>query len=197
MLILLAAIIGFVMSPVDSYAKKNKVPKIYKKFESQAEKMTKKGGFAFVGIAVSDAGRLDLGRTKAHQDALQKMTQAKRSYVESTVHDFREEIGVGKDNEVNDVFRSLTDVIAADFLKGARIVDFEMHQTKANKKEGTATYLVLLVITPKYTYQSISNEMDNVKGSEASLYQRYVDSEAQKIHDQKIKEFKEEFKISD
>ena len=193
--VLVAALTALILQPVETQAKKKKVSKVYQKMEDKANKMTKKGGFAFVGVAVSDENRIDVGRCKAHQDALQKMTEAKRSYVETTIHDFRESIGVN--DEFNDVFRSVTDVIAADFLKGARIIDFEMSQSKTQKKDGAATYYVLVVITPEYTYQSIVDDLKNGKGSKAVLYQRYVDSEAQKIHDEKIKKFKEEFNIED
>ena len=194
-LVTVLALICAVLTPTSSFAKKKKIPKTYKKMQNQEQKMMNKGAFAVIGIAVSDASRLDMGRTKAQQDAFQKMTQAKQNYVETTVHDFREEIGVGKDNEINDVFRSLTDGVSANLLKGARIVDFQMYQDKDNKKNGTATYLVLLAITPKQTYQTLMDELEKEKGSENSLYQRYVDSEAQKIHDEKIKKYQEEFGI--
>jgi len=187
------ALICAVLTPTSLLAAKKKIPKAYKKMQNKEQKMMNKGAFVTIGIAVSDDGRLDMGRTKAQQDAFQKMTQAKKNYVETTVHDFREEIGVGKGNEINDVFRSLTDGVSANLLKGARIVDFQMYQDKNNKKDGTMTYLVLLAITPKQTYQTLMGELEKEKGSENSLYQRYVDSEAQKIHDEKIKKYQEEF----
>ena len=191
-LIVLIAVFSVALFPKEVVASKKVKSKVYNKLQTTAERMNKKGGFAFVGIAVSDPGRMDIGRTKAKMDAEQKMSQAKRDYVETTVHTFIEEIGVGKNSEINDVTRTVTDAVSANILKGARIVDLQMERTKANKKDGTLTYYVLLVISPGVTYQSIEDE---IKGSDASLYQRYLDSEAQKIHDKQIKEFKQEFGV--
>jgi len=193
----LIALIALISLPMNSLAFPIKKNKQYKKMEEKAEKMNKKGAFAIVGLAVASEGRVDVGRSKAMADAQSKMAQAKRAYIETTIHDFREEIGIGKGAENNDVFRQLTDAVSADIIKGARIAEFDYYQSKANKKDGTYTYIVLYVVTPKCTYQSIVNELKNGKGSEANLYQRYVDSEAQKKHDTKIAEFKKEFKIDE
>jgi len=193
----LIALIAIISLPLSSFAFPVKKNKQYKKMEEKKEKMNKKGAFAVIGMAVASEGRIDLGRSKAQADAQSKMAQSKRAYIETTVHDFRESIGVGKGSENNDVFRQLTDAVSADILKGARIYEFDYFQSKANKKEGTYTYIVLYVVTPKCTYQSIVNELKKEKGSEENLYQRYVDSEAQKKHDAKIAEFKKEFKIDE
>ncbi len=179
------------------YAKQNKIPKVYKKLQKKAERMMHRGAFAFVGIAVSDQNRIDNGRTKAYQDAVQKMTQSKKNYVETTVSDLREELGVGKGNTEKDVFKSLSVGVAANLLKGARIVDFQSSQSRSQKRDKTMTYYVLVVITPKYTYQTLLDELEKMKDKDPTLYQRFMNSQVQKTQQEKIKEFEEEFGIND
>lgn len=187
----------FVSSLIAGCSTSSQLTKMEKKMNEKCQKINKHGAFATVGIGVASSQRHDLGRSKAKQDALQKMSEAKRTYVESTIHDFREEIGADRNSEENDVFSTVVDATSANILKGAQIYDFDAFQTKENKKEGKNTYLVLLVITPEQTYQSLMNEFKSNRGSKENLYQRYVDSQARKIHEQKINKFKEEFDVND
>lgn len=193
----LIALMAIISLPINSFAFPIKKDKVYKKMEEKKKKMNKDGAFAVIGMAVESAGRIDYGKSKAEGDARSEMAQAKRAYVETTVHQFIESIGVGEGAEHNDVFRQLTDVVSADILKGSRVYEFDYFQTKANKKDGTYTYIVLLVVSPECTYQSIVDELKQEKGSENTLYQRYVDSEAQKKHDEQIAKFKKDFKIDE
>jgi len=170
------------------------IPKLEKKFQDRANQMNRKGALAVVGIAVSDAGRHDLGEKKAIEDAKKKMSEAKRQFVETSTHSFSEEIGVGKGSERNDVFRTTIESVSANILNGALRIDFDSYQTKENKKAGTATYIVLYVITPEAMYKALENELQK-KGNEQNLYQRYIDSEAKKEHDRKVQEFKKDFKV--
>jgi hypothetical protein len=176
---------------LNSFAAKSKLNKIHKEFMEKAEKMKKKGALAVVGVAVADVARIDVGKRKAIEMAKQEMSEQRKVYVESTTHDFMEEIGVGKNNELNDVFRQVIESVSVTILNGVEVADFNYYVTKANKKEETATYLVLYVITPEAYQKSLEAELQ-AKGSKENLYQRYVDSEAKKKHDLMIKQYKEE-----
>ncbi|MCD4745503.1 MAG: hypothetical protein K8R58_04325 [Bacteroidales bacterium] len=194
-LLIITIIAGFLITGCGTTSK---ITKMETKMHKKSVKMNNNGAFATVGIGIAPASRHDIGRSKAKSDALQKMSEAKRAYIESTVHDFREEIGADRNAELNDVFTSIVDAVSANILKGARIIEFDAFQSKANKDEGQYTYLVLLAITPEHTYQSLMDEFkNNTRGSETNLYQRYVDSEAKKNHDIKIKKFKEDFSVKD
>lgn len=193
-------LIVFILFPITfscGVSSKSMIPKMQTDFNKEAEKMRSKGALAVVGIAVAPADRHDLGRSKAKSEGYKTISEEKRAYVENTMHDFREEVGADRNAELNDVFNQVTDVISANIIKGARIVEFDAYQTKGNKEEGTYTYLVILAITPEFTYQSLLDEFKQTKGSEENLYQRYVDSQAKKEHERKIKVFKEEFGVDD
>lgn len=186
-----AIILGMIV--LQSNSVPDGIPKVEKKFQDRANQMNNKGALAVVGIAVSDAGRHDIGEKKALEDAKKKMSESKRQFVETSTHSFSEEIGVGKGSERNDVFRNTIESVSANLLNGAMRMDFDMYQTKENKKAGTATYIVLYVITPEAMYKSLEAEL-NKKGNDQNLYQRYVDSEAKKEHDKKVEQFKKDFK---
>jgi len=190
-LILPVMVMGMIVLQSNSAA--DGIPKVEKKFGDRANQMNKKGALAVVGIAVADAGRHDIGERKAIENAKQKMSEAKKQFVEASTHSFMEEVGVGKGSERNDVMRNTIESVSANLLNGAMRMDFDSYQTKENKKAGTATYLVLYVITPEAMYKSLESEL-NKKGSEQNLYQRYVDSEAKKEHDKKLEQFKKDYK---
>jgi hypothetical protein len=176
---------------MNSFAAKSKLNKIHKQFIEKAEQMKKKGALAVVGVAVTDAGRIDVGKRKAIEMAKQEMSEQRKVYVESSTHDFMEEVGVGKNSENNDLFRQVIESVSVTILNGAEVSDFNYYATKENKKDGTATYLVLYVITPEAYQKSLEAELQ-AKGSKENLYQRYVDSEAKKKHDMMIKQYKDE-----
>lgn len=171
---------------------KDKLDKTHKEFMDQAEKMKKKGALAVVGVATADAGRIDMGKRQAIERAKQEMAESRKVYVESSTHDFMEEIGKGKGAETNDVFRQVIESVSATILNGAEVKNFGYYVTKDNKKDGLATFLVLYVITPEAMQKSLEDELQK-KGSKENLYQRYVDSKAKEDHDKRVAEYKAEF----
>lgn len=167
-----------------------KTPKVLTEMQDKANKMIKKGAIAVVGIAVADAGRVDIGKRKAIALANQLIAEANRVKVEATTHSFMEEIGVGQSAQQNDVFNNMIDMITSNLNKGGMVDQFKQYQTKANKKDGTATYVVLYYVSPKTLYENLEK---TIKNSEESLYQQFRDSEVKKEHEKKIKAFEEEF----
>jgi hypothetical protein len=174
------------------YAGDGKMPKVYQEMQDQAEKMKKKGALAVIGVAVSDAGRIDVGKRKAIEKAKQEIAEQRKVYVETSTHDFMEEVGVGKNNEMNDLFSQMIETVAVTIVNGASVSDFNYFVTKDNKKDGTATYIVLYVITPDAMQKALEDELQK-KGSKENLYQRYMDSKAKEAHDKKVQEYKTEF----
>ena len=170
----------------------DKMPKIYREFEDKVEKMKRKGALAVIGIAVSDAGRIDLGKRKAIDQAKIEMSEQRKTYVEGSTHNFFDEIGLGKGVEHNDVFKQVIESVTVTMLSGVAVGDFTYFITKDNKKEGTATYLVLYVITPEAMQKALETEL-KAKGSKENLYQRYIDSQAKQEHDKMIEKYKAEF----
>jgi hypothetical protein len=168
----------------------DKMPKVYKKMEEKALKMNKNGALAVIGIGVSSSGRMDIGKSKAIEDAKKQISEQRKNYVEVSVKDFRQEIGVGKGAETNDALTQVIDDVSATIISGALVNDFTYFETKSNKSEGTATYIVLYVITPEAMQKSLEAEM-KLKGSKANLYQLYMESKAKEEHDAMIKKFKE------
>jgi hypothetical protein len=176
----------------------SKLNRMENKMQERTNKMNDKGGFAFLGYGVAPAGRRDLGRLKAKQDAVQKMSEAKKQYIKSMVHDFREAVGADKNTEVNDLLNSVVDAVSANILKGARIVEFDAFETKANKEDGNYTYMVIYAINPEFTYESLVGEIKKSnRGSKENLYQRFVDSEASKKQKQQIDEYNKMFGVED
>jgi hypothetical protein len=165
----------------------DKMPKIYQKMEDKAVNMNKKGALAVIGLAVSS--RMDIGKNKAIEDAKKQIAEQRKNYVEASVNDFKKEIGGGKGAEIDEVFTQVIESVAATIINGAMVYDFTYFETKADKKEGSATYIVLYVITTEAMQKSLEAELKN-KGSKANLYQLYMESEAKKNHDKAIQEFK-------
>ena len=176
----------------NSLAGGDKLEKCHKQMMDKAEKMKKKGALAVVGVATADVSRIDLGKRQSIERAKQEMAENRKVYVESSTHDFMEEIGKGKNAESNDVFRQVIESVSTTILNGAEVADFAYYVTKANKKEGLATYIVLYVITPEAMQKSLEAELTK-KGSKDNLYQRYVDSKAKEQHDAQVKAYKDEF----
>ena len=172
------------------FAGGGKLDKVHKQFMDKAEKLKKKGALAIVGVAVANAGRIDIGKRKAMEMAKVEMAENKEDYITKTVHNLMEELGVGKGSEDNDRFSQVVESTAKTILSGAEVVDFSYYITKANKADGTATYLVLYVVTPETFQKSLETEL-KAKGSKDNLYQRYIDSKAKEEHDKMIKEYDE------
>ena len=132
---------------------------------------------------------MDIGKNKAIEDAKKQIAEQRKNYVETSVNAFLKEIGGGKSVEIDEVFTQVVESVAATIINGAMVNDFTYFETKADKKEGSATYIVLYVITPEAMQKTLEAEL-KTKGSKANLYQLYMESEAKKDHDKAIQEFK-------
>jgi len=188
-IIVTTILILFVAELNQGFAQK-KIDKKYTKFQEKAMQINKLGGIATVGIGIEDIGRPDYGKRKAIAAAAQEMSENQRNYIEATTQDFKKAVGVGLETEHNDVFENAINFVSSGILKGCFVADFDFYITKANKINGTATFIVLYVVSPEQIYHSISNEL---KATQETLYQRYINSDFKKLHDENIKAFRKEF----
>ena len=171
------------------------IDKKYYKMQEKADKMTKYGALAVVGMAIESSSRHDLGRTKAKADAMAIISEQMEVYIESVIYDFKQSVTFGSEEKYEEVFRTVTKTLSKNVLHGIRIIDFDCYQTKENKKENKNTYLVLLVISPQYTFQSLFDELNKSEDEKAvSLYKRFKDSEGEKTLELKIEDFEKKFK---
>ncbi len=170
------------------------INKKYSKMQKKADEMTKLGALAIVGIAVESSSRHDLGRTKAKADAMAKISEQKEVYVQSIVYDFKQSITNGHNEEYEEVFRTMTKILSDNVLTGVRIIEFDFYQTKENKKEKKNTYLVLLVISPQYTYQSLNEGINQSNDEKAiSVFEEFNSSQGKTGLESMIEDFEKEF----
>lgn len=170
------------------------IDKKYNKMQERADEMSNLGAIAVVGMSVENSSRHDLGRTKAKADAMAKLSEQKEVYVQTVVHDFKQSISNGQNEEFEEVFRAMTKILSDNVLHGARIIEFDCYQTKENKKEGNSTYLVLLVISPQYTFQSINDELSKSNDEKViSIYEKFNSSQGKIDLEAKIESFEKEF----
>ena len=165
-----------------------KMHKVYQKLEDRAVKLRKHGALAVVGVAVADAGRIDIGKTKAIAEAQRLISEIIRVKIESTLGIYKEQIGLGNSSKYADKFDNVIKTVSSNVIKGAIDEDFNYFRNKQNKKEGTSTYVILYYISPKTMYKSFENSLKAVD-EENILYQQYRASELKKQHDKEIEEF--------
>lgn len=153
--------------------------------QEKANQITAAGGLAAVGMGESRTVSLALDKAKTRGRAeLARVMEAK---VESLQKNFLEEIGEGKDSEVNALFSEATKVIAAQVLRGSVPKDL-----KYETKDGLTTAWALMVQDPKV----IQGAFEQQANSQRNQYTRFRASQAFAEMEKDVQRF-EEFKKND
>lgn len=135
----------------------------------EANKIIDDGGIAAVGQGLSR--RQDLAKEKARANADGALAEIFNKKVDRLKKSFQEEVGQGRESEVNELFSNVTKIFTSKVLTGA----VEKNSKLLQNEKGEYMYGVLMSITPKAVNMSIMDEMENGK---PQLYQRFRSSQA-------------------
>jgi hypothetical protein len=171
--------------------KKNK---IQIKMEEAANKINANGGVAVTAIAVYDVARSDIGILQAEINARSAMARAGTTYVENSIHDAIDKMGNKAEGIKMEGMDGFVKIVAAQLQKNAKVMDNNFFRAKSDKKNGTATYIVLLAISPKDIAREIEKAAEK-EGAEnknfQELYQRFLKENLQKQHEEEMKKWEE------
>ncbi|MEI7811365.1 MAG: hypothetical protein WCJ01_02955 [Ignavibacteria bacterium] len=134
-----------------------------------ANKIIDEGGIAAVGEGFSK--RADFARQKAHADAEGKLAEIFSTKVDRLKKNFQEEVGQGRESEVNELFS----VAQKSFTQKTLIGAVEKDTKILSNDKGEYRIGLLLAITPKTVNMSLMDEMQSGK---PQLYQRFRASKA-------------------
>lgn len=140
------------------------------------------GGIAAYGEGLST--RRDIAKEKARASADGALAEIFNKKIDRLKKNYLEEVGQGKDSEVNELFSVVTKELTSQVLVGAYEKDSKLIQN--NKDE----YLcgIVMAITPNTLNLSILDEMKNNK---PELYQRFRASQAFEELDKELKKYEE------
>jgi hypothetical protein len=153
--------------------------------QEKANAITAAGGLAAVGIGTSRTVHMALDKAKTRGRT--ELAHIMETKVDSLKKDFSEEIGAGKESEVNELFSAVSKHIAHQLLHGSVPKDL-----KYDTKDGMTTAWALMVIDPKVVADAFASK----KNSARNLYTRFRASQAFAELDEEVKKF-EEFKKKD
>lgn len=140
------------------------------------------GGVAAYGEGLST--RKDIAKEKARASADGALAEIFNKKIDRLKKNYLEEVGQGKDSEVNELFSIVTKELTSQVLVGAYEKDSKMIQNNKNE------YLcgIVMAITPKTLNLSI---MDEMKNNKPELYQRFRASQAFDELDKELKKYEE------
>ena len=141
----------------------------FKDLTVQANKMIEDGGIAAVGEGLSR--RPDIAKQKAIADAQGKLAEIFSNKVNRLKKNYQEEVGQGKQSEVNELFSIAQTSFAQKVLIGAT----EKDSKTLTNDNGEYRVAVLVAITPKQINMSL---MDEMSAGKPQLYQRFRSSQA-------------------
>lgn len=137
--------------------------------ENQRNQLVEQGSVAAVGQGISK--RMDIAKQKARVEAEAALARVFSTKVDNLRKNFVEEVGQGKESEVNEMFSTVTKAFASQTLKGA----VEKNSKLMQNEKGEYVAGVLMLISPKTVNLSIMDEMEKGK---PQLYQRFRASQA-------------------
>lgn len=153
--------------------------------QEKANAITAAGGLAAVGMGSSRTVHLALDKAKTRGRT--ELAHIMETKVDSLKKDFSEEIGAGKESEVNELFSAVSKHVAHQILRGSVPKDL-----KYDTKDGMTTAWALMVVDPKVVADAFASQ----KNTARHLYTRFRASQAFAELDEEVKKF-EEFKKKD
>ena len=145
-----------------------------------ANQLIEQGAVAAVGEGRST--RRDIAKQKAMANAELNLASVFGRKIEGLKKNYQEEVGQGKQSEVDELFSSVSKTVVKQALYGAIVKDYKILQND----KGEYLYGVLLAITPKTANMTILDEMKNKK---PQLYQRFRASKAFKELEKEMENF--------
>ncbi len=141
----------------------------FKELSLQANTINDEGGAAVVVEAVGS--RIDIAREKARAMADGALAELFEKKISRLRKNFLEEVGQGKQAEVNELFFIVQQSFTQKVLRGVVERDYKM----LTNNKGLYRCGVLMVVSPKTVNMSM---MDEMQSSQHQLYQRFRASKA-------------------
>ena len=160
----------------------NEVEDLMKDLQELSSDIIEDGGVAAYGEGLST--RMDIAKEKARASADGALAEIFNKKIERMKKNYLEEVGQGKNSEVNELFSVVTKELTSQVLVGAYERESKMLQNNKNE------YLcgIVMAITPNSVNLSIIDEMKNNK---PELYQRFRASQAFEELNKEIKDYEE------
>ncbi len=165
---------------IDNASDWNEVSDPLKPLTIEANQLIEKGAVAAVGEGRST--RRDIAKQKAVANSELNLASIFKRKVQGLKKNFQEEVGQGRQSEVNELFSVVSKTVIKQALTGAYQKDYKILQNH----QGEYLYGVLLAITPKTANMTILDEM---KAKKPQLYQRFRASKAFEELQKEMKNF--------
>ena len=178
-----AVLAGFMSGCAHTKVTSEKTP--FDIIQEKANAITAAGGLAAVGMGSSRTVHLALDKAKTRGRT--ELAHIMETKVDSLKKDFSEEIGAGKESELNELFSAVSKHVAHQVLSGSVPKDLKYETT-----DGMTTAWALMVVDPKVVADAFAGQANTAR----HLYTRLRASQAFKELDEEVKKF-EEFKKKD
>lgn len=156
---------------------------VFGPMQEKAAKIIANGGLAAVGIGESKA--ISIATDQAKTRARTEMAVTIKVKIDALKKDFSEQIGEGKNAELNTLFSSAAKQLASVELTGTAATDVKYETTS----DGLTKAYALVEQNPKIVAQAL----ENAGADNKAMYTRFRSSQAYKELEDELKKY-EEFK---